>query len=96
MQRGKQRAVGNSKSQMFLVSSSTQGERKGCKVRGTERDVFQVYTLLLNSPGDLFIYGDPAPAANTGTTSAAQIQLSHDCQDSLNFRLALRKFCVSS
>ena len=79
-----------------VVSSSTQGERKGCKVRGTERDVFQVYTLLLNSPGDLFIYGDPAPAANTGTTSAAQIQLSHDCQDSLNFRLALRKFCVSS
>ena len=63
---------------------------------GTERDLFQVYMLLLSSPGDLFIYGDPAPAANTGTTSAAQIQLSHDCQDSLNFRLALRKFCVSS
>ena len=77
MQRGKQRAVGNPKSQMAkqFLSSSTQGEGKGCKVRGTERDVFQVYTLLLNSPSDLFIYGDPAPAANTGTTSAAQIQL---------------------
>ena len=55
--------------------------------------MFQVYTLLLNSPGDLFIYGDPAPAANTGTTSAAQIQLSHDCQDSSNFRL-LKVLCI--